>query len=170
VRASLLAPLLLLLACQPPARTTPIELPPDVALTEVSVHSFRRAVLQLTATTPSLDFHRTGAQAGQLRSGPVQVELWGPGVRLSAREVIGDAFVGALVATEARALTPSGVEVASPRASFDRRQGAEGTAATDAGVAVRHPRFELDARAGRLDVATQQADLDDVVTRVAPSR
>jgi hypothetical protein len=136
-----------------------------VALSRVTVQAFRGSALELRASTPSLALERTGPRAGSVSGGPVTLELVPRGVRLSALSVEGDAFRGALTATTVRARTPTGVELSSPRASYQRDQGPEGTVSTDAGVLVRHPRFELQAGSGRLDLATDQAELDQVVTR-----
>jgi hypothetical protein len=166
VRTRLL-PLLVLAACQPPVSQAPTELPPDVALQDVTVRSFRGAGLELKATAPALAFDRTGPRAGQLRGGPVALELLRHGVTVTAREVVGDALLGDLTGLEVAARTRTGVELTSPRASYARREGAEGTASTDAGVVVRHPRLELTARSGRLDLATEEADLADVTSRLS---
>jgi hypothetical protein len=136
-----------------------------VALSQVTVQAFRGSTLELRASTPSLALERTGPRAGSVSGGPVSLELVARGVRLSADRVEGDAFRGALTATAVRASTPTGVQLSSPRASYQRDMGPEGTAFTDAGVLVRHPRFELEAASGRLDLATDQAELDQVVTR-----
>lgn len=155
-------------ACQPPVSQAPAELPPDVALREVTVRSFRGASLELRATAPSLAFDRTGPRAGQLRGGPAALELLRHGVSVTAREVVGDALLGDLTGLDVAARTRTGVELSSPRASYARREGAEGTASTDAGVLVRHPRLELRAQAGRLDLATEEAELTQVTSRLSP--
>jgi hypothetical protein len=169
VRRALLT-LLVLTGCQPPVSPAPARLPPDVVLTDVTVRQYRGSALQLRASTPSLQFNRTGPAAGQLVTGPVTVELPGRDAGLTASEVTGDALAGRLAGAQARAHTAGGLEVSSPLVHFDRQEGTEGTASTDAGVRVHHPRFDLAAAGGRYDLATEQADLDAVVTRVAPAR
>lgn len=155
-------------ACQPPVGQAPAELPPDVALQRVTVRSFRGASLELRATAPALAFDRTGPRAGQLRGGPAALELLRHGVSVTAREVVGDALLGDLTGQDVTARTRTGVELSSPRASYARREGAEGTASTDAGVRVRHPRLELAAQAGRMDLATEEAELSQVTSRLSP--
>jgi hypothetical protein len=157
---------LLLLACAAPVAPAPPAPRPEVLLRGVTLHAFEGSALRLEARTPTLAFERTGPRAGGVRTGPLALELKTRGVKLSAASVDGDAFVGALTGTQVEVRTSAGLLLTSPRASYRRDEGPQGAAATDAGVALRHPRFELEARAGRLDLATEAAELDGVVTRL----
>jgi hypothetical protein len=146
----------------------PVDLPPDIALTGVTVRQYRGSSLRLIATTPSLGFHREGRLAGQLRAETLVVDSLIDGLHVETDRVTGDALGGALTGTNVRARTTGGTLVTSPVATFHQHEGESGTASTDAGVKVVAQAFTLQAETGTVDLATERAELDAVTTRTTP--
>ncbi len=146
----------------------PADLPPDIALSGVTVRQYRGSQTRLVATTPSLGFHREGRLAGQLRADQVVVDSLVDGLHVEADRVSGDALGGALTGTTVRARTTGGTVVTSPVATFLQHQGESGTASTDAGVQVVAKAFTLEAQTGTVDLATEQAEFEGVTTRTTP--
>lgn len=149
----------------PPAPTT---LPPDVVLEHVRVRQYRQGTFNAEARAQRLEFHRQGPSAGQVDLQSVQLDSRTSGLHVEVEHVWGDALAGQLSGGPATALTSGGARVTSPRADFDRNQGAEGTVFTDAGVHVQHTSLSLDAREARYDLASGEAALEQVETEVRP--
>jgi hypothetical protein len=151
-----------LAACGATKPSAPGELPPDLALTKVTLREYRGSTPTLVATTPSFGFHREGPMAGQIVAQRVVIDSLSDGLHVEAQRVTGDALGGVLVGETVRARTDGGAVIDSPLATFDRSLGESGTASTDAGVHLEHPEFTLDAEEGWYDVAAERAELTQV--------
>jgi hypothetical protein len=161
-------------ACDRHDAPRPSSSAPEIELHVVTMRQFRGNALDLVAQAPTVTLFR---QSGELEASNATVFLPASEMEITANRITGNAWQSRLTGDDGVTFRSTGGAATpqrafrgtTPRATFDRSAGAQGTASSDAGISLVATTFSLQAREFEVDFATQHATFIDASTNVPPS-